>query len=56
MEFALAGEAAADDLIDTLSAVSVDAHDFRCTTRRHFQSEVADQLVELAVRQFTVFN
>jgi hypothetical protein len=56
VQFALAGQAAADDVVDALGTVAVDAHHFRGTTRRHFQGEVADQLVELAVSQLTVFN
>jgi hypothetical protein len=43
-------------LVDALGAVAVDAHHFRGATRRHFQREVADQPVELAVSQLTVFN
>ena len=55
MEFALAGQAAADDLVDALGAVAIDLHDFRGTTRGHFQREVLDEFIELAVRQLTVF-
>jgi hypothetical protein len=56
VQLTLAGEAAADDLVDALGAVAVDAHDFRGTTRGHFQREVLDEFIELAVRQLTVFN
>src|ERR1700755_2170767 len=56
VEFALSGEAAADDLINALGAVAVDAHHFRGSARGHFQSEVLDEFVELAVRQLAIFN
>ncbi len=54
--FALTGEAAADDLVDALGAVAVDVHHLSGTTRRHFQREIADQLIKLPVRQLTVSN
>jgi hypothetical protein len=54
MTLALAGQAAADDVVDALGAVAVNAHHFSGTTRGHFQREVADQLAELAVRQLAV--
>lgn len=56
MGLALTGQTAADDLVDALGAVAVDAHHFRYAARGHFQGEVLDELVELAVRQLTVFN
>ena len=54
VQFALAGEAAADDLVDALGAVTVKAHDLSGATRGHFEREVLDDLVELAVRQLAV--
>ena len=46
VQFALAGEAAMNDLVDALGPVVVDTHYFRGTTHEHFQGEVADQLVD----------
>ena len=49
-------EAAADDLINALSSVAIDAHGFGRSRSRHFQNEVLDQLVELAISQLAVFR
>src|ERR1700755_3667916 len=39
VEFALSGEAAADDLINALGAVAVDAHHFRGSAPRAFPNQ-----------------
>lgn len=54
VEFAPSGRAAADDLVDALDAVAVNPHDLRGAARGHFEREVLDELVELAVGQLTV--
>lgn len=56
VRFALSRQAAADDLVDALGAVAVDAHHFRGAARGHFKREVLDEFIELAVSQLAVFN
>jgi hypothetical protein len=48
------GQAAADNLVDALGAVAVDAHDVGGASRGHFQGEVLDEFVKPAIRQLTV--
>ncbi len=49
-------QAAADDLIDALGTVAVNVHDLCGATCGHFQCEVLDEFIELAIRQLAVFN
>lgn len=56
VQLELAGEAPADDLVDVLGAVAVDAHPVSGASRGHFEGEVLVECVEMAVRKLAVPN